>query len=503
MKSKNKYRKILLIFGLAAGILFTLCACGKKQESTADPGTGTQPETAKEATASAPYAEASSAAIPTESRTAADASEEDPWAEGYYFDEALTAALWQRFAVENTNETGGSGKTKALWHGMKQTLDACGVQYKAYLSRDGAHAGKLAARISKIEDDSDIRLIVVGGDGTITYTAGSDTFAGSLEVTQGTFKVDCKFMNVKATQDNPIKVTGTGTFTAVSAGNAGDNKRLPNNAYVEVDGKDAKFEVEGNNTLPRANSGAVPARIICKNGATLQANGAGGDYDVHVNEIFLDSGHVYLAGTVANYNNGGNNGPYAIRFDTDDVSIHSSGDSSFDEEDGHPNRVGNGMTHGGPTTIEVLDGTLAFNVQLSGNLIKTGAGALKIGGVKGGSAKGVIDVQAGTLIASEQLVNTTVNKTITLANETTLDISELTSTFDLATFQSNGGTLTTGEKLDLKTGSRVFKNNEKVISWNEAPACEFNHVDKVGKMYLEKRDDGLYAKVPGLIILVH
>ena len=65
------------------------------------------------------------------------------------------------------NATGGSGKTRALWHGMKQTLDACGVQYKAYLSRDGAHAGKLAARISKIEDDSDIRLIVVGGDGTI------------------------------------------------------------------------------------------------------------------------------------------------------------------------------------------------------------------------------------------------------------------------------------------------------------------------------------------------
>ena len=123
MKNKNKNRKILLTFGLAAGILFALCACGKKQESTADPGTGTQPETAKEATASAPYAEASSAAIPTESRTAADASEEDPWAEGYYFDEALTAALWQRFTVENTNETGGSGKPPVMTRDFLEELD--------------------------------------------------------------------------------------------------------------------------------------------------------------------------------------------------------------------------------------------------------------------------------------------------------------------------------------------------------------------------------------------
>ncbi|MCR5544686.1 MAG: diacylglycerol kinase family lipid kinase [Eubacterium sp.] len=64
------------------------------------------------------------------------------------------------------NYTGGSGKTKKTWNRIHFLLNEKGIEYKAYVTKRVGHAQELAARISEMEDE-DIRLVVVGGDGTI------------------------------------------------------------------------------------------------------------------------------------------------------------------------------------------------------------------------------------------------------------------------------------------------------------------------------------------------
>ncbi|MBQ6294039.1 MAG: hypothetical protein IJK77_09345 [Lachnospiraceae bacterium] len=108
MKRTNKYGKTLLMSVLAAAVLISLCTCGRKTESTAEPSTD-QTAAPAESTAMQPSAQESSFAhsTPVESPSGSeDAPEEDPWAEGYYYDEALTDALWERFATADTNDAG-------------------------------------------------------------------------------------------------------------------------------------------------------------------------------------------------------------------------------------------------------------------------------------------------------------------------------------------------------------------------------------------------------------
>lgn len=64
------------------------------------------------------------------------------------------------------NYTGGSGKAKKTWDRVHLLLKQKGIEYKAYVTKYGGHATELAKRISELEEE-DIRLIVVGGDGTI------------------------------------------------------------------------------------------------------------------------------------------------------------------------------------------------------------------------------------------------------------------------------------------------------------------------------------------------
>ena len=67
------------------------------------------------------------------------------------------------FIVNLASRTGRAMKT---WKMIKKELNSREVAYKAYLTEYPGHAGELAKKITNLEDD-DIRLIVVGGDGTI------------------------------------------------------------------------------------------------------------------------------------------------------------------------------------------------------------------------------------------------------------------------------------------------------------------------------------------------
>ena len=66
------------------------------------------------------------------------------------------------------NEHGGSGKSasSSLWDEIKSALQAKGVRYKAFVPQYAGHATVLARQISE-EADDDIRIVIVGGDGTI------------------------------------------------------------------------------------------------------------------------------------------------------------------------------------------------------------------------------------------------------------------------------------------------------------------------------------------------
>ncbi len=64
------------------------------------------------------------------------------------------------------NKTGGSGKAAQIWDEAVSILDEKGIAYQAFVTERAHHATELASKICGM-DDEDIRLVVVGGDGTI------------------------------------------------------------------------------------------------------------------------------------------------------------------------------------------------------------------------------------------------------------------------------------------------------------------------------------------------
>ncbi len=64
------------------------------------------------------------------------------------------------------NETSGSGRGAHVWKSVKQRLDQEGITYEYAITKRGGHGRELAADYSSRED-ADIRLVVLGGDGTI------------------------------------------------------------------------------------------------------------------------------------------------------------------------------------------------------------------------------------------------------------------------------------------------------------------------------------------------
>ncbi len=62
------------------------------------------------------------------------------------------------------NATSRTGKAKEIWQEIKDELDRRQVEYKYYITSAKSHAMKLADEICSMEGD--VRLIVVGGDGT-------------------------------------------------------------------------------------------------------------------------------------------------------------------------------------------------------------------------------------------------------------------------------------------------------------------------------------------------
>lgn len=64
------------------------------------------------------------------------------------------------------NEYGGSGQAVDTWRRVQGILDGRGVKYRKFVPETKGYAAVLAEQISESEDD-DIRLVVVGGDGTI------------------------------------------------------------------------------------------------------------------------------------------------------------------------------------------------------------------------------------------------------------------------------------------------------------------------------------------------
>ena len=65
------------------------------------------------------------------------------------------------------NITGGSGRTRRIWRQIREVLAERDIGYKAYRTEGDEHVRRLAGRLSRLPDDHDIRIVVVGGDGTV------------------------------------------------------------------------------------------------------------------------------------------------------------------------------------------------------------------------------------------------------------------------------------------------------------------------------------------------
>ena len=64
------------------------------------------------------------------------------------------------------NYTGGSGKAQKTWNKVHYLLKTKNIEYKAYVTKKQGHAREIARKLSEL-DEQDIRIVVVGGDGTI------------------------------------------------------------------------------------------------------------------------------------------------------------------------------------------------------------------------------------------------------------------------------------------------------------------------------------------------
>ena len=64
------------------------------------------------------------------------------------------------------NEHGGSGKGSRRWDKVKPLLDEKKIEYEFFVPEYAGHATKIAQEIS-VRDDGDIKIVILGGDGTI------------------------------------------------------------------------------------------------------------------------------------------------------------------------------------------------------------------------------------------------------------------------------------------------------------------------------------------------
>lgn len=64
------------------------------------------------------------------------------------------------------NQTARTGKSRQVWAGIRTILKEKNVEYKAFRTKYKGHATELARQISGLPGES-IKLVIVGGDGTI------------------------------------------------------------------------------------------------------------------------------------------------------------------------------------------------------------------------------------------------------------------------------------------------------------------------------------------------
>lgn len=64
------------------------------------------------------------------------------------------------------NETGGSGRARKCWRMVRDVLKENDIRYKAYITKYEHHGAFLAEKIARLKQD-DIRIVAVGGDGTV------------------------------------------------------------------------------------------------------------------------------------------------------------------------------------------------------------------------------------------------------------------------------------------------------------------------------------------------
>ena len=134
------------------------------------------------------------------------------------------------------NAHGGSGKAQRTWENVQKILSSNNVEYEAFETQHSGHGTELAKTICSGKDD--VRLVVVGGDGTINEvlngiedfskvhfavvpTGSGNDFAGGLGIPNNTQKAMDIILNSKGDKLIDIGMVRTEEKTAyfgISAG---------------------------------------------------------------------------------------------------------------------------------------------------------------------------------------------------------------------------------------------------------------------------------------------
>ena len=128
-KSRRRIAALLLALCVC---LPCFCGCGKTQQASSASEVQPAPfipsgsETESTPALTEPITSPSAESRP---ESTADGPEEDPWAEGYFYDEELTAALFAAFAVENTNNTDISSPARSVTAELLQQLNEAALAW--------------------------------------------------------------------------------------------------------------------------------------------------------------------------------------------------------------------------------------------------------------------------------------------------------------------------------------------------------------------------------------
>jgi hypothetical protein len=314
------------------------------------------------------------------------------------------------------------------------------------------------------------------GEGT-TVISQILGIGGTVSVLQGKLVLACTNSTATATQARPFTVASGATLRF--EGPSQNNNRMPNNGWLVADG--GRVELYGVNPF---NMNARP-NFIMTNGATLVADcslAPANSSHLKLGSLTLADSALVITGTQLAWNTNATAVSEALLANTLRVSGSSSAsylNSTYSNEL-YPSLVD--VAPGGVFSVSVY--VEALTKTGLGTIVACEGSRFRTANIMQGTLK--IPAAAGTFWAA------------TMADGTTLDITERTSAFDWGSLL----TVADGSTVNVDVTGRSLQPGDVLLSWTAAPAGKFKLVGLPSYFAAKKTATGLEVYSAGMTIML-